>query len=139
MCLVEVVRNLVSHQGHCSKKKIPLDRMNKKIVASCLGDGHQTHQNAPKGVEYMICMTKSNGSAGCGALMIHGRHYSHSDFKSQEAVEAFTALSWSCPNCGNHVDDTIEANRRTQSQLRLDLVSTIATESAGEDVAQAAA
>lgn len=87
----------------------------------------------------MLCLIKSNGSVGCGSIMIPARHYSHTDFKTQEAVEAFTSISWCCPCCGNHVDDTIEENRRTQSQSRMSLVSEITAESSGEDVAQAAA
>lgn len=72
-------------------------------------------------------------------MMIHGRHYANTNFNTQEAEEAFLSWSWNCPCCGNHVDPTIEDNRRTQSQSRVSPVSTITTESAGEDVAQDAA
>lgn len=139
MPVVELVPNLVTHQGHFSKKKIIIDSSNMKIVVSCLGDGHHRHRKAQTEVECMICMMKSNGSAGCGALMIPGRHYAHTDFKTQEAEEAYFSVSFNCPICGNHVDSTIEANRRTQSQSRMSVVAEISTGSAGEDVAQAAA
>lgn len=71
--------------------------------------------------------------------MIPGRHYAHTDFKTQEAIEAYTTTSWSCMHCGNHVDEIIEANRRAQSQSRMSVELVTPTESTDKEVAQAAA